>query len=1487
MKLIYYTNYKQKMRKFKDNQNKRRIQQREQWIKNRNKIDDIPNYNSANNSPNKGRIRVGNYRVLTYTKGDIVLLVDFFLRGDLPNNYLDYKHAEIATDSEFEEYIKRNTPQDTIEKIDLNNYKTILNLPQDDAREICFESSYFSQQTEEMDTQKLKKLFLLFRDVILDNIPSEIQKPYNTIYRASSGDTRIIYKDFSHETTTIKYIINSDDCLDLKPKELEKIDAIKSQEELIKIAKKAYPLEIFLDDADDWIEYIVKNSQGNIALSPEEEDILIKLKSYSYKEKFPFFINGRAGSGKSTILQYLFSDYVVEFLSLRQQGKELKYKPIYLTYNQKLKNKAIDNVSSIILAKSKNDLRDKLNLKDKDVITRQISEFFNSFEVEESSNFLEDLIIKNGKTSNLFQKRRITYPEIRAYFKKIIDKGNKGKFTPELIWYVIRSFIKGRGVISSDGKLEPLDLDGYKSLSREIKTVSENTFRNIFDNFYPSYKKYLQENNLYDDLDLIFEVFRYDAFDTKYSVIFCDEAQDFTRIEFDMILNLNIFLSDNIEINNLNYSNIPIVFAGDPFQTINPTGFSFEYLKALVYESYFEKSGTHQKLNEKELKFNYRSRDDIIKFSNLVQILRGILFNNKAITLQTEWLNNSNNLGNGVIYYSYDELDNIKDYISKSYYRFIFPTKNMSDEIFQNDKLIREIDPEIITPIDIKGLEDNWVVIYKFGEFFINNYNNLERYLNGGFSSREEALPYEYFLNNFYVAITRAKVKLIIIDTKRARDEFWSQLDVQNLYDIFRTQNETIKSENLLGFAEGSEDDLRQNTTQEKLWTKDRIKNDLFERYDDNSSDKFKILDSVDKIIQKEKFHTSYSDIIKAYRAEIEKNCQGYKNATLLFIKAIENANGEFAKTELNYLLERAFKSFWNFVGSQCKREEALEILIDKKRSFKALQFEYKKKIILLKRYLEENYEEALKDFRVEFTPQELLRDSVTKSILVDILKKLDGATLYNHTIELYKRNFINENTIIEIVESKKVDKRLDNYETLLRLLEIKNIKKGHKELYCEINLFVNRKDIECLVYQNKIDKVLKLLKSNPKVYKEAIKPYYKQILSYLATNSQRFDVLDDFGHLVDNYKTFYKDLDISIWEYIAKKSIEEKLIIGKVMSIFQKFRKEKDYKAQREHIDILVPLIQNRTSPVISRDLFNDLITIFSGIKDYPVCEMVTTLEKSMSIRSGEDIEKILKFYKYKIFKEGTRNDKLLLLSRYLNIAFKYDLKGKREFEESNLSSKMSWLEYLLSKWIKIFGKIELKERSLKRVPVRLNKKLCEIGLKANTIESLHLKIIAQMDKEKETKKGKISKDMATFTTKKDKNGDNKEVLAEDKPKNSLKDLALKEDQKSDKNNKKKRLKNIKNKKFSTPKSDTKEYKELKQKEKYKKHKKLSKKGKKAEEKLNKSISKTIKSLKKIRELIKNKDINSKNDLIAIRKKMRDLRGKSEDISDIIDNLL
>ena len=117
--------------------------------------------------------------------------------------------------------------------------------------------------------------------------------------------------------------------------------------------------------------------------------------------------------------------------------------------------------------------------------------------------------------------------------------------------------------------------------------------------------------------------FLQNAFDKKYSVILCDEAQDFTKVEFDLILNLNIFLDKKAKLNENDVFNIPIGFAGDPLQTINPTGFSFKNLKADVYKSYEEKTGYKTESLGCIFSKIYPEKRDLLSIYYLCEIVEG------------------------------------------------------------------------------------------------------------------------------------------------------------------------------------------------------------------------------------------------------------------------------------------------------------------------------------------------------------------------------------------------------------------------------------------------------------------------------------------------------------------------------------------------------------------------------------------------------------------------------------------------------------------------------------------------------------------------------------------------------------------------------------------------------------------------------------------------------------------------------------------------
>ena len=86
-----------------------------------------------------------------------------------------------------------------------------------------------------------------------------------------------------------------------------------------------------LADDELWID-LEREPIANIALSPEESEVLESARRSLHP--FPLFINGRAGSGKSTILQYLFADLLFNYLS-RPDARSIA-PPIYLTASGEL-----------------------------------------------------------------------------------------------------------------------------------------------------------------------------------------------------------------------------------------------------------------------------------------------------------------------------------------------------------------------------------------------------------------------------------------------------------------------------------------------------------------------------------------------------------------------------------------------------------------------------------------------------------------------------------------------------------------------------------------------------------------------------------------------------------------------------------------------------------------------------------------------------------------------------------------------------------------------------------------------------------------------------------------------------------------------------------------------------------------------------------------------------------------------------------------------
>jgi hypothetical protein len=515
-----------------------------------------------------------------------------------------------------------------------------------------------------------------------------------------------------------------------------------------------------LNEPRQW-QVMQHNMAANLAFSPQEAEILHS--TLQEERPFPLFINGRAGSGKSTILQHLFSEYLY-FSSQQISYNKPPIYPAYFTCNQTLTDRASDTIKQILQARD----------------TQKSWQALIKSVCMEFRGFLIDLIPQEKRS--LFERNKwLDYGRFRVLWdKKFGHQAQAVKHYPaSLCWHVIRSYIKG---LSCDNFLE---LHEYQELGEDQRSVNDVLYQTIYDNVWQSwYLPLCKKEGYWDDQDLARYVLDNNYVKARFAAIFCDEAQDFTRIEVQIILRLNLFSARHLYPDQI--QRVPLVFAGDQFQTLNPTGFRWESIKAQVVEQFIfaldpAQHASLSDINYRELSYNFRSTQSIAQFSNTVHGLRAKLFALKSLLPQQSWQPNSNQR-DVILVDTQDHTLSVQ--LAKQYdLVFVLPCLDgqeidyiQQDTVLQQYLHLREDGSTSIPAMSViraKGLEFQRVVIYGFA---LDCPINLD--LSGQTSvSSEQKIHHEYFLNRLYVAITRARNQLIVIDPPMGAQKFWHHFE--------------------------------------------------------------------------------------------------------------------------------------------------------------------------------------------------------------------------------------------------------------------------------------------------------------------------------------------------------------------------------------------------------------------------------------------------------------------------------------------------------------------------------------------------------------------------------------------------------------------------------------------------------------------------------------------------------------------------------------
>ncbi len=609
-------------------------------------------------------------------------------------------------------------------------------------------------------------------------------------------------------------------------------------ETIIRKSRRAYP-SLIIYDQPTWSQ-VEKSAEANLALSPEEEKILQLILNNESKEsqkpkepkepKYPLFINGRPGSGKSTILQYLFSEHLTQYLNINDNNS-LSSPPLYLTYSIPLLNQARSSVENILKCDAKR-LKDGYNPQKTPKWKPILQQSFRSFR-----DFLHEQLPSEEKT-NFALANHINFEQFRKKWnakRKTDPNAEVRDISSELAWHTIRTFIKG--MLNESGA--EVDPEFYEfEVARDSKSISNEKFQLIYHNVWEGwYQKLCKEQGLWDDQDLARAVWEHSANElSRYPAVFCDEAQDFTSIEIELIERLSLY-SDR-QVPSYLVKDVPFAFAGDPFQTLNPTGFNWTATKASFHRNIvqdLDSSGSAQlEFNYQELSFNYRSSKEIVKLANLIQLLRGGLLKIKGLRPQESWTEEETR---NPVWYSIDDAKYRSKIREQSELVIIIPCQeNGEQEYVENDNFLKDfalenkrIKRNILSPARAKGLEYNRVLLYKFGEEAKKGVSELLQHIDDPStepSEMEELLAWEYFLNQFYVAVSRARKRLFIVDSELGLNEFWKFTEIQKQRQLLELYNK-IDSSKHWHLKDDLDKDIKSNVGgiipgDENSWSDDR-----------------------------------------------------------------------------------------------------------------------------------------------------------------------------------------------------------------------------------------------------------------------------------------------------------------------------------------------------------------------------------------------------------------------------------------------------------------------------------------------------------------------------------------------------------------------------------------------------------------------------------------------------------------------------------------
>jgi len=329
-----------------------------------------------------------------------------------------------------------------------------------------------------------------------------------------------------------------------------------------------------------------------------------------------------------------------------------------------------------------------------------------------------------------------------------------------------KTFEEFRGVITGlDVTKEYLTREDYLSLGVK-QSIFLSTEREMVYNLFEKYLHHINENN-YFDINILSHQ-RLQECKPEYDFIVVDEVQDFSNIQLYIILR-SLKKPGHF------------ILCGDSNQIVHPNFFSWSHIKSLFYNS--DIKGDEIKI----LHTNYRNSQHISELANRLLKIKNARFG--SIDKESNYLIDTVSENKGEIAFIENKGNAVAELERKTRLSVKYAVIVLRNEDKAKAKAMFQT-PLLFSVQESKGLEYENIILFNFVSDNSQEYNSIcdgvtpndllnneLSYIRGKDKTDKSLDIYKFYINSFYVAVTRAIKNIYIVEQSRGH-KFISLLGV-------------------------------------------------------------------------------------------------------------------------------------------------------------------------------------------------------------------------------------------------------------------------------------------------------------------------------------------------------------------------------------------------------------------------------------------------------------------------------------------------------------------------------------------------------------------------------------------------------------------------------------------------------------------------------------------------------------------------------------